>query len=88
MTLCGVLPGPWLSLAGLALDLLGTLLLVCPLFFLRKRDVVRGGRALFWSQPDDPEARFLKRQLSVAVPGALLLTAGVGMQMLATWCRG
>jgi len=56
--------------------------MVCPLFFLRKRAVVRGGRALFWSQPDDPEARFLKRQLSVAVPRALLLTAGVGMQML------
>ena len=75
-------------MVGLALDLLGTLLIVCPLFFFRKRDVVRGDQARFWSQPDDPEAGLLKRQLSVAVPGALLLTAGVVIQMFAAWCRG
>jgi hypothetical protein len=49
-----------------------------PLFFFRKRDVVRGGQARFWSQPDDPEAGLLKRQFAVVVPGAALLTVGVG----------
>ena len=88
MNPCGALPGPWLSVVGLALDLLGTLLIVCPLFFFRKRDVIRGGQARFWSQPDDPEAGLVKRQLAVAAPGAVLLTIGVGMQILATWCKG
>jgi hypothetical protein len=58
VNLCGVLPGSWLSKVGLALDLLGTPLIVCPLFFLRKNDVVRSDQALFWSQPDDPETDF------------------------------
>lgn len=88
MNICPVLAGPWLSVVGLTLDLFGTLLIGCPLFFLRKDDVVRGDRALFWSQPDDPEARLLKRQLSVAGPGAFLLTLGVAGQILATWCKG
>jgi hypothetical protein len=72
--------------AGLALDLAGTLLIVCPLFFLRKKDVVRGDQALFWSSPDDPESKLLKRQLVVAGPGALLLTMGAVLQILASWC--
>jgi hypothetical protein len=74
------------SVTGLVLDLVGTLLLVSPLFALRPRDVVRGDAALFWSQEDDKEAKLLRRQLRVAIPGAVLLTLGVGLQILVAVC--
>jgi hypothetical protein len=76
----------YLSVAGLLLDLIGTLLIVSPLFFLRPRDVVRGDAAPFWGQEDDKEAKLLRRQLRLAIPGALLLTVGVGLQVLAAIC--
>lgn len=52
MNVCSLLPGPWVSIVGLALDLVGKLLIVCPLFFVRRKDVIRGDQAL-WA-PDPP----------------------------------
>jgi hypothetical protein len=72
--------------AGLLLDLIGTLLLVSPLFLLRSRDVLRGDTAPFWSQADDKEATLLRRQLKVAIPGVALLTTGVALQILVAVC--
>jgi hypothetical protein len=72
--------------AGLLFDLVGTLLLVSPLFALRPRDVVRGDAAPAYSQEDDKEGKVLRGQAWVAIPGALILTAGVGLQILVTIC--
>jgi hypothetical protein len=88
MRICSLLPGPWLSIVGLALDLVGTLLTIAPLFFISRRLVIRGDLAPFWSQKDDPEAKLLRRQLSWAPWGAGLLTLGVSIQALASWCKG
>jgi hypothetical protein len=88
MPLCHLVPGPWLSIVGLALDLVGTLLAISPLFLLGKQQVMRGDRALFWSQENDPEARLLRRQLSAARWGAAVLTLGVVIQGVASWCKG
>jgi hypothetical protein len=76
----------YLAMAGLLLDLVGTLVLVSPLFALRPRDVVRGDAAPAWSQEGDKEAKLLRRQRRVLIPGAVLLTAGVLLQVFATFC--
>jgi hypothetical protein len=86
MNVCAFASYIAVPVAGLVLDLVGTLLLVSPLFTLRPRDVVRGDAAPAWSQVDDKEAKLLRRQLRVAIPGAVLLILGVGLQILVVIC--